>query len=75
MRHHLYLEVVTSARESRHSAEAMHQEISVLEDNATWVMEPFPPRRKDFGCKWVHKFKYHLDGHVECLKARLVIFG
>ncbi|GAA0150971.1 transmembrane signal receptor [Lithospermum erythrorhizon] len=38
-------------------------------------MEFLPPGKKALGCKWVYKIKYHSDGKIECLKARLEIFG
>ena len=55
--------------------EAMQREIRALEDNHTWVMEPLPNGKKALGCKWVYKIKYHSDGNIERLKARVVIFG
>ncbi|GAA0153631.1 transmembrane signal receptor [Lithospermum erythrorhizon] len=38
-------------------------------------MESWPPRKKALGCKWIYKIKYHSDGTIERLKARLVNFG
>ena len=55
--------------------EAMQKEIRALEDNNTWEMTELPPGKKALGCRWVYKIKYHADGRVERLKARLVIFG
>ena len=55
--------------------DAMQKEIGALEDNGTWVMESLPPVKKALGSKWVYKIKYHSDGSVERLKARLVFFG
>ncbi|CAH9079595.1 unnamed protein product [Cuscuta epithymum] len=55
--------------------EAMQNEIRALENNHTWVMESLPPGKKELGCKWVYKIKYHSDGTIERLKARLIVFG
>lgn len=55
--------------------EALHKEIDALEDNHTWFMTDLPPGKKDLGFKLVYKIKYHSDGSVERLKARLVILG
>ncbi|XP_062118484.1 uncharacterized mitochondrial protein AtMg00810-like [Humulus lupulus] len=38
-------------------------------------MASLPPRKKALGSKWVYKIKYHSDGTIERLKARLVVFG
>lgn len=54
---------------------AMQQEIHALETNGTWVMEPLLPGKKDLGCKWIYNIKYHANGTIERLKARLVILG
>lgn len=55
--------------------EAMTKEICALEDHGTWVLSALPPDKRALGCKWVYKIKYHSDGSVERLKARLVILG
>ncbi|CAH9103060.1 unnamed protein product [Cuscuta epithymum] len=53
----------------------MRSEIRALETNGTWTLEPLPPGKRALGCRWVYKIKYHSDGSIERLKARLVIFG
>ena len=53
----------------------MRKEISAFEANHTWVMEPLPLGKKALGCKWIHKIKYHANGIIERLKARLVILS
>lgn len=84
VRHRTFLAAVNQGLEPRtfHEAmkdhgwrEAMQKEIEALEGNGTWKMEELPPGKKALGCKWVYKIKYHADGTIERLKARLVIFG
>ena len=55
--------------------DVMQREIQVLEKKDTWEIDDLPLNKKALGCKWVYKIKYHSDGTVERLKARLVIFG
>lgn len=54
---------------------AMQEEIRALEDNGTWTMEHLPPGKRALGSQWVYKIKYQSNGHIERLKARLVVFG
>ncbi|KNA09010.1 hypothetical protein SOVF_157600, partial [Spinacia oleracea] len=84
LRHRIFLAAVIAAIEPRTFneamknagwREAMQKEIGALEDNETWVMEELPPGKKALGCKWVYKIKFHANGTIERLKARLVIFG
>ena len=83
-RHHVFLAAITEGIEPRSFKEAMQdegwreamlKEIAALEANGTWDMAVLPPHKKALGSKWVYKIKYHADGKVERLKARLVIFG
>ena len=53
----------------------MQKEIQALEDNGTWTLETLPDGKKALGSRWIYKVKYHSDGRVERLKARLVVFG
>ena len=55
--------------------EAMQSEIRALEDNGTWELTELPSGKKALGSRWIYKIKYHADGSVERLKARLVVFG
>ena len=55
--------------------EAMQKEIQAFENNGTWLVTNLPPGKKALGSRWVYKIKYNLDGSVERLKARLVVFG
>lgn len=50
----------------------MKQEISVLEENGTWIIMNLPPGKKAIGCKWVFKIKYKTSGEVDKFKVRLV---
>ena len=83
-RHRVFLAAITEGIEPRSFKEAMQdegwreamqKEIAALEDNGTWDMAVLPPHKKALGSKWVYKIKYHADGQVERLKARLVIVG
>ena len=83
-RHRVFLAAITEGIEPRSFKEAMQdegwreamqKEIAALEANGTWDMAVLPPHKKALGSKWVYKIKYHVDGQVERLKARLVIFG
>lgn len=53
----------------------MNNEIQALIDNKTWVYTPLPLGKKDIGCKWVYKTMFHVNGSIECHKARLVAQG
>ena len=84
MRHRHFLAALQAEREPRNYSEAvkderwrkaMQREIDALENDNTWIVEDLPKGKKALGCKWVYKIKYHSDGTVERLKARLVILG
>jgi len=53
----------------------MHDEISALERNHTWMLTDFPQHKNVIGCKWVYKIKHNADGSIERYKARLVAKG
>ncbi|XP_057252225.1 retrovirus-related Pol polyprotein from transposon RE1 [Beta vulgaris subsp. vulgaris] len=84
MKHRHFLAAITAGTEPHSFKEAMRHpewqqamtnEISALEKNGTWTMEPLPAGKKALGSKWVYKIKYNSDGSIERFKARLVVFG
>ena len=53
----------------------MNKEIEALVANETWEIVSLPEGKKPIDCKWVYKANYKADGHLERLKARLVVRG
>lgn len=53
----------------------MQEEVTALEENNTWEVVDLPAHKSPIGCKWVYIVKYHADGRVERLKARLIAKG
>ena len=53
----------------------MSDELLALEQNNTWIVTDFPPGKAAIDCKYVYKTKFHADGTIERLKARLVVKG
>ncbi|CAM8953938.1 unnamed protein product [Rhodiola kirilowii] len=53
----------------------MDAEIASIEKNDTWELTTLPVGKKSIGVKWVYKTKCRPDGHVDRLKARLVVKG
>jgi hypothetical protein len=54
---------------------AMDEEMTALDVNATWELVALPKDKKTIGCKWVYKVKHNVDGSVSRYKARLVAKG
>ncbi|WJZ97833.1 hypothetical protein VitviT2T_016408 [Vitis vinifera] len=56
-------------------AQAIKEELEVLQKNNTWVLSVLPEGRKTVGCKWIFSIKYKADGSIDRYKARLVAKG
>ncbi|KAJ9535774.1 hypothetical protein OSB04_un001074 [Centaurea solstitialis] len=54
---------------------AMNEEMSSLQKNATWDLTDLPPGKRTVGCRWIYTVKYKADGSIERYKARLVAKG
>jgi hypothetical protein len=54
---------------------AMSDELLALEQNNTWIVIDLPPGQSTIDCKYVYKTKFHADGTIERLTARLVAKG
>ncbi|KAL7613342.1 hypothetical protein Lser_V15G09609 [Lactuca serriola] len=63
------------AAKNPHWLLAMEEEMSALQANDTWELVPRPASSNVVGSKWVFRTKFHSDGTVERLKARLVAQG
>ena len=55
--------------------EAVKDELTSLEEHATWEVCELPAGRNPIGCKWVFKLKENFDGSIARFKARLVAKG
>lgn len=51
----------------------MSHEADALKANKTWDLEDLPPGKKDIGCNWIFKIKYHAYETIERYKAKRVI--
>lgn len=49
--------------------------MKALRDCGTWDLQTLPQDKEVVRCRWVFTIKYHLDGTIEQLKARLVVKG
>ena len=50
---------------------AIDKEMFAIHQNQTWELISLPEGKRTMGCRWM-SVKYHPDGSVERLKARLV---
>ena len=53
----------------------MVNEVTALEGQHTWDLEPLPPGKKALDTKWIYTIKYRSDGTIERPKSRLVVCG
>lgn len=53
----------------------MHDELSMIEKNGTWVLVDRPTEKLVIGLKWVYKIILNLDGSIQKNKARLAAKG
>jgi hypothetical protein len=51
------------------------EEYATLVTNNTWDSIPHPPSSNVVMSKWVFKHKFHVEGSLECYKARWVCWG
>jgi hypothetical protein len=79
-----FILIVTSNIEPKSFQEAIQQpcwqqaiqdELSALQNNATLSLCPLPKGKRKIGSKWVFKTKFKADGTLERHKARLVAKG
>ncbi|RVX23604.1 Retrovirus-related Pol polyprotein from transposon TNT 1-94 [Vitis vinifera] len=54
---------------------AIVDEMDALHSNGTWDLVVLPSGKSTVGCRWVYAIKVGPDGHVDRLKARLVVKG
>ena len=54
---------------------AMKEELGMLTERKTWVVEDLPQGRKEVGCRWVYLLKFDANGNITRYKARLVTQG
>ncbi|KAK8951018.1 hypothetical protein KSP39_PZI003140 [Platanthera zijinensis] len=56
-------------------AQAMQQELYMIDKNHTWELTDLPSSKSAIGLKWLFKVKYNEDGEINKYKARLVAKG
>jgi hypothetical protein len=61
--------------EAKEWQEAVHNELTSLQDHNTYSYLPLPPGAKVLPVKFVLKLKLHPDGSIDWYKARLVALG
>ena len=55
--------------------QAMLDEMAALHSTGTWDLVVLPSGKSPVGCRWVYTVKVGPDGHVDRIKARLVVKG
>lgn len=65
----------TDSPDADHWWQAMREEIGMLQQRGTWVLETPPPDRKVIGCRWTYVIKRGPGGEITRYKARLVAQG
>lgn len=63
------------AAEQKGWVTSMEEELNAIKKNQTWEVTDLPAGSKAIDTKWVYKVKFHPNGTVERLKARLVVRG
>jgi uncharacterized membrane protein YvbJ len=48
---------------------AMKEELDMLTERNTWVVEDLPQDRKEVGCRWVYALKFDSNGNITHYKA------
>lgn len=52
--------------------QAMKEELQALKKNHTWYLVVLPPNKYVVRNRWVYKVKTHIDGTLECHRARVI---
>jgi hypothetical protein len=72
---HSFKEAMKSREYAAEWAQAVHEELTMLQSLGAWEIVKLPEGRKTVGCRWVFRVKYTPTGLIDRFKARLVAQG